>query len=58
MMELFGARLNVRSWFVDGLGFSRGLFWLEAEFKLGLEPQNSRFLFEYMDFIGLSCFPL
>ncbi|KAF7130627.1 hypothetical protein RHSIM_Rhsim10G0156100 [Rhododendron simsii] len=26
--ELFGARLNVRSWFVDGLGFSRGLFWL------------------------------
>lgn len=41
----------MRSWFVDELGSFRGLFWVEAELKLVLEPQNSSFLFESMDSI-------
>ncbi|XP_057501169.1 uncharacterized protein LOC130785115 [Actinidia eriantha] len=42
--ELFQARRYQRSRLVDRFGFFRRLLWVEAIFKLGLEPHYLRFL--------------
>ncbi|PSS36713.1 Apoptotic chromatin condensation inducer in the nucleus like [Actinidia chinensis var. chinensis] len=42
--ELFQGRWYRRSRLVDRFGFFRRLLWVEARFKLGLEPCNLRFL--------------